>query len=319
MSMQFSADSADRLRRACQQIGLFGNLSLTRAKRFELITYEINDNYELVEYKTIRFSVDAFENRGKKVLGSGNFHKAFKGEDEDGNIWVIKKPKRAEEIKHIPTDMLKQHLAFKLAEFFSDEVCKKAFKNVFLRYMRPLLASAHMIFNDGSKKTLDLFFEVESFIPGEFTYFNRPRGPTKELLNAGPLAPMRLPQVFSRWTYDVTSGIAMIADVQGCKLARGQYWCTDPIAFLNFDFSVGLVDWHSTGMKNFKAEYAKLLKDNPNLEELDSKPCFTPNSSQKKKMTALVKALAKLADKRQPTNIARMVQRKVRNKRSRSF
>jgi len=306
MSLTFSNGTYKLFHEACTQSGLFGNFDPSGATSFKLECFEVSDSFELVPYKQLTFSVNDLEHASE--LGRGCFHMAFKGKDQDGNLWVVKKPLKAEHMKHIPTDVLKQQMAYKLSEMFS-EITMKFFKpqEIFLRYLRPLLCSVKAIFSNGKEHKMDLFFELEAFIAGDFTYFNRPKGDL--CIEAGKLSPNRLPQIFSRWTYDVSNGGAMVSDVQGCKSKRGQYWCTDPIVFTNFGFNIGLVDWGKNGMDNFRERYEKELQNNSSLKYLNSLPCFVPTEEQKNKMSALIASLAKLADKSQSRSLPGMVKR----------
>merc|ERR1719436_1187321 len=113
----------------------------------------------------------------------------------------------------------------------------------------------------------------------------------------------------------------MVVDVQGVKLARGQYWCTDPIVHTT-DGGVGVIDHGQEGINKWLNLYEEELKNG--LECFASQPHFRPSESDKNKMKSLMSELIKLANKSNFKNISDMVQIKVRNRstsrsRSRSF
>jgi len=244
MSLSLSDESVASLRMVLRGSStLFGErtIPVSDLQSFIVDAYSLKGK-ELAKEETLEFEVDKLDI--DKLLGQGCFHAAFKGVDSKGGKWVMKKPLRMNELDQVLPDFLKQVVAYELSTAFTDH-CRRAFgEHIYLLYNKPFLAKVSLKLKSGSLRPVEnMFFELERFLDGAFEYFNRPNG--QLCVSQGHLAPNRLPQLFSKWTYEATGGNILVCDVQGCKLARGQYWCTDPIVFSRRG-NFGHID-HGTG------------------------------------------------------------------------
>lgn len=292
MSLTLSCETQAEFRDIVENEALLGSCTLADVKGFKVAAYSLEDR-RLVKEKTVLFLADELETT--KSFGHGCFHKAYRGVDVEGFLWVFKKPLRETELNQIAPDFLKQMLAFELSAEFTKTQCSTFLDgNVFLLFNKPYIATVTLQYKSGDERPLKgAFFEMESFMHGQFQYFNRPDGDLN--LSTGALAPHRLPQAFSKWTAEVTNNRVLVCDVQGCKMHPGGYWCTDPIVFTdNGDF--GHVDFGSEGIQTFLKCVDKAMSESIGLEILVS-TLPKPTETQKNALIGRANAIIELKDK----------------------
>ncbi len=65
----------------------------------------------------------------------------------------------------------------------------------------------------------------------------------------------RLPHTFNHWIYNATGGKYMMCDIQGWKIADGQYVLSDPIIFSSEKNYLGLIDHGDGGIKSIMSKH----------------------------------------------------------------
>lgn len=283
---------------------LFGGMQITTSdlQSFIVDAYSLTGS-RLAKEETLEFKVDKLDI--DKMLGQGCFHAAFKGVDTKGGHWVMKKPLRMAEIGQIIPDFLKQVVAHELSAAFTKHCEKVLNANIFLIYNKPFLAKVSLKLKSGTVRPVEnVFFELERFLDGAFEYFNRPNGELR--ISTGHLAPNRLPQIFSKWTYEATGGNVLVSDVQGCKLARGQYWCTDPIIFTRSG-KFGHIDHGVRGITRFMGEVKAEIDTNSSLAILSTLMEKSYDKALDERSAVLIRLGDKALEDSMPAQVKRML------------